>query len=787
MSHDVTHSQDLRSPSLDGAPAGFLPGAGAAELVDILRRRLWSILGCTVLCVGAAVLYVVLARPSYRAEAAIRMDDRRQPIPTLDVLALYMGNELSTEIEMLGSRTLAEDVVAALGLQLEITKPRAVLREEVFASVRVTRDAPAATYRLEPADSDGFVVRNDSSEAVLGRTVPGKPLTFAGVELEVSPHALGLGPVAFSVVAFDDAVRGLRKALSIKRRNREANIVDVGYRGTDPQLVQAVPNLLATRFIIDRQKTQQTETRSTGAFLRDQTAKLARQLQASEDSLERFRVVEHIVSLPQQASSGVTQFAELQAQRNALDAERRALEQLLSSTASSVAGLTQSTPIAFPTLLRNEVAASLLSALAQTEDRRSELLSRRSPQDADVQVLTRRIEDLRAQLRGIAATYLQGLSNQVVAIDLTLAKSNAQLQTIPAKEIRLAQLERNVSGLAQIYTQLQSRLKESEIAAAAEDPSVRLVDAALLPREPVSPRRAFSIVLALLGGLTLGLGAALTREHLDRAVHTRHDLLAVTGRPVLGIIPHADGEMWSARLARGKGPGRARRRPIGAGSRAELAEAFVRLATNVSFAGPNGPPQVVTVTSALRGEGKTTSAVNLALASANGRRVLLIDADLRCGTIHALFRLSRTPGLAEVLAGWMPLENAVRRMDTGDGTHVDVLPAGSAVNNASQLLWRADLDGLLVRLRAAYDLIVIDSPPMNVVADATLLAPQSDAVIVVARAGRTAPEALNFTLEQLRSVHAPVWTVLNDIDYRRDRVYGRAYGQRASYLARETE
>ena len=278
MSHDVTRYQGLRSPSLAGAPVGLPAGEDAAELVDILRRNFWLILGCTILCVSAAVAYVVLARPSYRAEAAIRIDDRRQPIPALDVLALYRGNELSTEIEMLGSRTLAEGVVAALGLQLEITQPRAVLREEVFASVRVARDAPAARYRLEPADSDGFVVRNDSSEAVLGRTVPGKPLTFRGVELEVSPHALGLGPVAFSVVAFDDAVRGLQGALSIKRRNREANIVDVGYRGTDPRLVQDVPNLLATRFIIDRQETQQTETRSTGAFLRDQTAKLAGQL-----------------------------------------------------------------------------------------------------------------------------------------------------------------------------------------------------------------------------------------------------------------------------------------------------------------------------------------------------------------------------------------------------------------------------------------------------------------------------------------------------------------------------
>src|SRR5437016_294161 len=175
MSHDLTSHQGPLSPYPAVAPAVSLPGAGTVDLVDIVRRNFWLILGYTILCVSAAVAHVVLARPSYRAEAAIRIEDRRQPIPALDVLALYRGNELSTEIEMLGSRTLAEGVVAALGLQLEITQPRAVLREEVFASVRVARDAPAARYRLEPADSDGFVVRNDSSEAVLGRTVPGKP------------------------------------------------------------------------------------------------------------------------------------------------------------------------------------------------------------------------------------------------------------------------------------------------------------------------------------------------------------------------------------------------------------------------------------------------------------------------------------------------------------------------------------------------------------------------------------------------------------------------------------
>ena len=128
----------------------------------------------------------------------------------------------------------------------------------------------------------------------------------------------------------------------------------------------------------------------------------------------------------------------------------------------------------------------------------------------------------------------------------------------------------------------------------------------------------------------------------------------------------------------------------------------------------------------------------------------------------------------------------MRRVDIGEGTYLDVLPIGPAVDNPSNLLANADLAGLFARLRAAYDLIVIDSPPMNVVAEAAFLAPHSDAVMVVARAGVTTPEALDFTIEQLGNMPAPVWTVLNDMDYRRDRAYG-AYRYQDSHLAPQGE
>ena len=789
MDRYVTPYQSPRAPHVGAGPPQSVPGESTGYLWDILRRHVWLVIVCTILSVAAALLYVKSARPTYRAAASLRIDDRQERIPALSALGLG-GTEVSTEVEMLRSRMLAEDVVDSLGLQLQITTPRRVSRAQVFPVIRIARTAPAGQYTLEPFGRDGFLLHDDLTGVVLDRVVAGSIAKFRGGELLLSPEIVGLGSITFSVGNFDDAVKQLQGALSIERRSREANLVDVAYRGTDPELVRAVPDLLVSRFISDRQQAQQSETRSTAAFLREQTGILAGQLQAAEDTLRRFREVEHIVSLPEQASSGVIHLADLRAQRNELDAERGALAQLLRSGGDSGSSSTGRTAIAFPTLLRNQAGALLLSSLAELENRRSELLSRRSLQDEDVQVLTRRIDDLRSQLRGIASTYLQGLTNQIAAIDNTLVTSDAQLQTIPAKEIRVAELNRNVSGLEQIYTQLQTQLKGAEVAEAAQDPSVRLVDAALVPRVPVSPQPTLSLALALVTGLIIGLSGALVSEYRDRAVHTRQDVLAATGVPVLGVIPHGDRVPRFRRLPilvykapRELAPGRPVK-TFGPGSQEEIAEAFVRLATNVDFAGRNGPIQVLMVTSALPGEGKTTSAVNLALASARrGVGVLLIDADLRRGAIHELLRLPRAPGFSEVLAGLHPFEQVVRRVEIEGSKDLHVLTMGTVARNPSQLLLAVDLAALFGMLRLTYEMIVIDSSPMNVVADATLFATISDGVIVVARAGMTVPESLSVTLEQLSHVNASVvGTVLNDMDYRRDGASRKAYKYHGSYL-----
>jgi capsular exopolysaccharide synthesis family protein len=208
-----------------------------------------------------------------------------------------------------------------------------------------------------------------------------------------------------------------------------------------------------------------------------------------------------------------------------------------------------------------------------------------------------------------------------------------------------------------------------------------------------------------------------------------------------------------------------------------FAASYSRLVTNLGFAGMTNPIRVVLVASALPGDGKTTVATNLALTIAReGKRVLLIDADLRGGRVDAMLRLPLGAGLGEVLRGQHAFEAAIRKVPAGDGREMHVLPRGTVQVDPATLLASDKPREVLARARELYDMVVLDTPPVNAVADAALLSRQCDGVLVVARAGVTARDALVFAMEQLRIVHAPViGAVLNDVDLRGDAGVDGAY------------
>jgi capsular exopolysaccharide synthesis family protein len=283
-----------------------------------------------------------------------------------------------------------------------------------------------------------------------------------------------------------------------------------------------------------------------------------------------------------------------------------------------------------------------------------------------------------------------------------------------------------------------------------------------LPTSPVSPRPVRNIALAVLLGLMLGVGLAVARDAIDTTVKTPEDLRLVGDLATLGMIAYDS---------------RASSRPLVVHDDAHTprAEAFRQLRTNLQFVEVDRPVTSLVVTSSLPEEGKSTSACNLAITLAQaGVRVLLLEADLRRPRVADYLGTVGAVGLTSVLIGQVPLEQAVQRWPQAT---MDVLPAGPLPPNPSELLASAGMRHVMDELERAYDVVVIDAPPLLPVTDAAILATLTSGVLICVRAGKVRREQVRRALEALRTVNAVILGgVLTMVPKRGPDSYGYGYG-----------
>jgi succinoglycan biosynthesis transport protein ExoP len=812
-----------REPSLRG-------GLGQEDLAlgqiwsGLVRNR-WLILGFATLGLIAGHIYTMRQTPVYDAVATIRIQERQ-----LDLSELYetrstgiAGSDLGTEMEVLKSRALREDAASNLGLQVRITEPQGVSPQELVRDVVADPDPEWETYRLLRGSDRRFTILAGDSARKVGASTADGSVKLPGVTFTLTPKALEYEQLAVEVMPFRSIVDELGYGLWITQPRRDAYIVTLGYSNPNPLLARDVVNAITRSYVERRQSNRTAEARSTVTFLREQLERVDTELAAAEDSFRSFRERERVVDPQVETSSEVSRLVQKESERSTVEAEREALGRSLAeieASASSAPGAPSPYRrlIGLPFLLRNQAAGALLSTLITAENDRAARV-RATAQDPDVEVLTARIEDIEKQLHSITKTYLAGLNNQVASLNGALSQFQRELDAVPGKQLQYARLDRKVKALEEVHTLLQGRLKEAEIAGAARDATVQVVDTATAPSGPSSPDATVNGLVALALGLLAGLLTATIREFRDKSVHTRKDIIVATGVPVLGLIPRisrSNGRValitekirvHSAMLSRGKDVTRGVTRTFsflsmpepgdnGVSESSTLprpvspplqlripshgsgeAEAYGLLQTNLAFAHSGPPIKVVVVTSPMAEDGKTTCATNLAITLAlKGSKTLLIDADLRRGVVHAAFDVPRAPGLSEVLSRSAPPSEAIRAIEVGsENAELHFLTTGALPMNPSALL-ESSFEALLTTVKERFDFVVIDSPPVNIISDASILGLHADGVLVVARSGVTQSGALTHATEQLTRVGVPVLgVVLNDINFKREAGYDSSY------------
>ena len=305
-----------------------------------------------------------------------------------------------------------------------------------------------------------------------------------------------------------------------------------------------------------------------------------------------------------------------------------------------------------------------------------------------------------------------------------------------------------------------------------------IVDSAPFPDTPISPQPVRNLGLAGVLGLLLGLGLAVLRELLDTTVKSAADVEALTNAPLMADIAF-DGRAVKEPLVSSLSP------------HAPRVEAFRVLRTNLQFVDVDRQSKVFVVSSSVPGEGKTTTASNLAITLAQaGKRVLMVDGDLRRPQVADLFDLEPTVGLTTVLIGSIELDEAIQY---GDLPNLAFLTSGAIPPNPSELLQSHAMSELVKRARSDFDVILIDGPPLLPVTDAALLAAQADGALLVVRHGKTTRDQLRHSMERLGAVDAPaLGIVFNMVPQRRGGArdgygYGYGYGYAPEQRPRKVE
>ena len=673
------------------------------EYWQILRDRKWLIAAVAGAIFVLALVVTLLMTPIFRASATLQIE--RDTIKVVDV-----GGLTPSESPM--DRDFYQT-------QYELLQSRSLARR-VIQDLKLTQNAQF----------------EDTVEAV-DESLADKPKGAAGSRQQAEELAL---------------VQPVLDALTIEPV-RNSRLVKVNFDSPDPALAARVANAWTAAFIASNLERRFDASSYARKYLEERLAQLKGRLEDSEKALVQFATDEQIVSVGEdQPSLSAQNLSELNASlAQAQDARIRAEAAWTQAASGEGLGL--------PQVVANQLIQRLREQRTQVAAEYQQQLRTFKPDYPNMRRLQGQLDEIDRQVdaeiahirASIKAEY-DAARAQETMLTARIGGLKGDVLDLQGRSIQYNILKREADTNRELYDALLQRYKEIGVAGSVGTNNISVVDQANVPNRRHSPRLPLNLAVGLLLGLFAGVLVAFLLHHLDRSIHSPKMLEDLAQRPVLGVIP---------RLPDGVTPAMA-----SADLRSAFAEAYRSVRTALQFATSHGLPRSVLVTSPGPGEGKSTTAMELARNIAQlGRKVLLVDADLRNPSIHRLFNVDNGIGLSNVLAGAAEPQAAVQA--SGED-NLSVVTSGPLPPSPPELLAGDALASLLATLGEHFDVVVLDGPPVLGLADAPLLAHRVEATLLVAAAEATRSDAMRGALNRLLAAHAHVLgTLLTRFDLAR--------------------
>jgi polysaccharide biosynthesis transport protein len=734
------------------APGPFSP----KRLLRAVVRYKWLVLALTVAGSVAAVFATRHMELSYTAESRLwievsaRGDGLRGPIQSPELL------RAEAWLELLRAFAVLDHVVRDQQLYLRYSGRDADLLTGLDIS---PEQLVPGNYTLRYSRSNNTVELRSQEGGVIERVRHGEPIgTAVGMKWQPAFSTESDRSVAFTLLSPRDAASQLNRQLNA-RLARGGNFLWITYTAPDPHHAARVANAVSERYVALAAELKRAKLDELRDILERQMQYAEENLRDAELAYERFRVA--TITLPSDAApvaAGIDEtsapvmsnFFSLKMEREHLQRERTAIQRALASRD----GVSVDALSAINSVRQSPELMQALSDLASKRAERRALQLQFTDEHPLVVGATQDIEELERGTVPVLARRLSAeLGQQMAQVDGLVAGASSELREIPARAIDQARFRREVATSENLFNDLRQRYEGARLAAETTVPDVRVLDTAMPPRNPSLDQRLRLLLAGIAGSFALGLMLAVGLDRMDPRLRYAEQVTDDMGLNVIGAVP-------SLLAPRRLPPSRAGKHVVAAQAGPQMIEALRAVRLNLAHAYGSAGPMIVTITSPGAGDGKSFMTANLALSYADlGRRVLIIDGDTRRGCMHHVFTVDRQPGLTEYLQGEVPLHEIVRSTDF---PLVSLIPSGTRLTNAPELLSSPLLGDLLASVKADYDTVLIDSPPLGAGVDPLVLGTLAGNLLLVMRTGNTQRAIAEAKLRMLDRLPVRVLgTVLN--------------------------
>lgn len=713
-------------------------------LVSAFRRHLWVLLGCLIVSVVGAFLYLKQAPKIYQASSILEVSELEPSVLGRGFQGVhqvssggYWGSQkfLQTQVQIASSRPVARRAAEMLGL--------ASLGQEV-AEELAKYDVGQYPASLEDLRPD--LVEKLGLIGLLGVPVESIEGALKGIDLA------GIVQGQIGVVELEDS--NLLKVVAVSQTPRHA---------------VTIANTVGEAFIAENLQGKIDTTESAVSWLDGQTQDLRIKLESNEQALQDFKEQNNLLSasIEERRSISTESLSTLNKNLTDVIATRLQLESKLAVLAADENSIEE--------IARHLAGDNVgvhkgnindwLSEIDNLRKQEIELSARYTDAHPALKVMRSRIKGNTKKLFEETNKVLNAMKKRMRILqenermlNSKVAALKAEVMKIGKKEMAYNRLDREAKENLQLYSLVIKRHKEAKLSQMLKVSNIRFHQHAVLPGGPIRPKPQLIMIFGALIGLFMGVVLSFALDFLDRTVKSQEQVERLLGVPFLGILPT---------IAAGKG-GEALKagyheRTIIDDPRSSLAECARAIRTSILFMGTQRRAQTIVVTSASPQEGKSTNASTLAITMAqSGAKTLVVDTDMRRPRIHKTFDLENEHGLTNVLLGDFELEQAITKTEI---ENLDILTCGIIPPNPAELLHTENFQKLVEELKSKYDRVIFDSPPISAVSDALVLGSQMDGTIFVMHAGHTVIPSAVRSVKRLREVGANILGgVLNDVD-----------------------